>query len=163
MPELLLLEPRLAQPTAKAAGAISSSCSTADTELDSSRGSLADTAPVRWRAGSAVPAGDAPAAPATISLHENLQQLAVGSQQAPTEGSKNHHLGQCKPCAFVFKGGCTNGVSCKFCHLCPPEEKKMRKKTWKEQKRASKACAVGSGDQAFAAGGGGICVAAEPL
>lgn len=170
MPELLLLEPRLAQPSAKAAGVISSSCSTADTELDSSRASLSSTgcpsaaAPAQWRAGSAVAAGDAPATrTATISLHENLQQLAVGSRQAPTEGSKNHHLGQCKPCAFVFKGGCTNGVSCKFCHLCPPEEKKMRKKTWKEQKRASKVCVVGPGDRAFAAGGGGILVAAEPL
>jgi len=182
MPDLLLLEPRLAQPSAKAAGVISSSCSTADTELDSTRGSFADVgasavdsgstsvatcapraAAAPGRAGDAERASDALATAATISLHESLSQLAAGLQPVPTEGSKSHHLGQCKPCAFVFKGGCANGSGCKFCHLCPPEEKKIRKKTWKEQKRASKVCALGSGDQAFAASGGGICVAAGPL
>lgn len=46
----------------------------------------------------------------------------------PTIGSQSHHLGTCKPCAFVFKGGCINGVACNFCHLCARDEKKRRKK-----------------------------------
>lgn len=53
----------------------------------------------------------------------------------PTRGSNGHGLGLCKPCAFVFKGGCNSGADCKFCHLCPPDEKKIRKKNWKDQRR----------------------------
>jgi len=46
-----------------------------------------------------------------------------------------HESGGCKPCAFVFADGCKSGKDCRFCHLCEPGEKKMRKKIWKEQKR----------------------------
>mmetsp|Transcript_145567 Transcript_145567/g.363029 ORF Transcript_145567/g.363029 Transcript_145567/m.363029 type:complete len:263 (+) Transcript_145567:60-848(+) len=46
----------------------------------------------------------------------------------PSIGSQAHDLGTCKPCAFVFKGGCANGMACTFCHLCTPGEKKRRKK-----------------------------------
>lgn len=52
-----------------------------------------------------------------------------GSEEPPTSGSKNHHLGYCKPCAFFHKGGCNSGNDCIFCHLCPPGEKKRRKKS----------------------------------
>ncbi|CAK0901867.1 unnamed protein product, partial [Prorocentrum cordatum] len=45
-----------------------------------------------------------------------------------------HYLGICKPCAFVFKGGCSSGTVCGFCHLCPPEDKKLRKRLWKERR-----------------------------
>jgi len=55
----------------------------------------------------------------------------LSSPEVPSEGSRWHHLGTCKPCAFVFKGGCSNGVACSFCHLCPPGEKKMRKQARK--------------------------------
>jgi hypothetical protein len=50
----------------------------------------------------------------------------------PTKGSQGHNLGKCKPCAFVFKGGCESGVNCTFCHLCAPGEKKRRKKERKD-------------------------------
>ncbi|CAK0901864.1 unnamed protein product, partial [Prorocentrum cordatum] len=47
---------------------------------------------------------------------------------------RGHYLGICKPCAFVFKGGCSSGTVCGFCHLCPPEDKKLRKRLWKERR-----------------------------
>lgn len=55
----------------------------------------------------------------------------------PTAGSTRHGVGECKPCAFVWKeAGCGNGASCPFCHLCDPQEKKRRtkerKKSWKD-------------------------------
>lgn len=56
---------------------------------------------------------------------------SLGSPERPTEGSSNHHLGTCKPCAFHFKspqGGCQSGIDCKFCHLCEPGEKQRRRK-----------------------------------
>jgi len=55
--------------------------------------------------------------------------------KAPTKGSVKHHLGNCKPCAFVFKTGCNSGYDCEFCHLCDPGEKKRRKKERKQQMR----------------------------
>mmetsp|Transcript_23600 Transcript_23600/g.73519 ORF Transcript_23600/g.73519 Transcript_23600/m.73519 type:complete len:273 (+) Transcript_23600:46-864(+) len=58
----------------------------------------------------------------------------LGMPGVPSMGSAGHHLGLCKPCAFVFKGGCTNGVNCTFCHLCEFGEKKRRKK---EQRRVT--------------------------
>lgn len=44
-------------------------------------------------------------------------------------GSELHGTGECAPCAFFFKPrGCTLGVLCKFCHLCPSGELKQRQK-----------------------------------
>lgn len=55
----------------------------------------------------------------------------------PTRGSVMHGMGQCKPCAFAWKGdGCGNGVECPFCHLCDPCEKKRRSKEKKANIRA---------------------------
>jgi len=52
----------------------------------------------------------------------------LGTEEMPTVGSMNHHFGTCKPCAFLFRQGCENGVRCPFCHLCDPDEKKRRRK-----------------------------------
>mmetsp|Transcript_124813 Transcript_124813/g.312140 ORF Transcript_124813/g.312140 Transcript_124813/m.312140 type:complete len:328 (+) Transcript_124813:110-1093(+) len=71
---------------------------------------------------------DADAKPALVGL---------GSSALPTVGSLTHNTGSCKPCAFVFKDGCQNGVDCQFCHLCEPGEKKRRKKDWKEARRST--------------------------
>merc|ERR1712232_820114 len=61
----------------------------------------------------------------------------VGSPELPTVGSIGHHAGNCRPCAFMWKGsGCSNGVDCPFCHLCDRNEKKRRQK---EKKQALKA------------------------
>lgn len=59
-----------------------------------------------------------------ISLTDSLGLWSVGSA--------GHHVGNCKPCAFLWKDpkqpGCENGRDCEFCHLCPPGEVKRRKK-----------------------------------
>lgn len=52
----------------------------------------------------------------------------LGTHALPTVGSSGHRFGQCKPCAFVHTKGCESGVSCSFCHLCPPGEKQRRRK-----------------------------------
>jgi len=59
----------------------------------------------------------------------------IGTDACPTVGSQGHALGLCKPCAFVFKGGCQTGVMCKFCHLCDPDAKKRRKKERQHARR----------------------------
>ena len=47
----------------------------------------------------------------------------------PSEGSKLHGSGYCRPCAWFWKPkGCENGSECRHCHLCPQEEIKNRRK-----------------------------------
>lgn len=46
----------------------------------------------------------------------------------PSEGSALHAEGRCKPCVFLHTKGCENGITCPFCHLCGPGEKKLRRK-----------------------------------
>lgn len=53
---------------------------------------------------------------------------ALGDEELPTRGSSLHAQGLCRPCAFVYTKGCANGLACAFCHLCGPEEKRMRKR-----------------------------------
>jgi hypothetical protein len=55
-------------------------------------------------------------------------QALVDSPGLPSRGSALHEWGVCKPCAFVFQGGCKNAKDCQFCHLCEPGERKRRKK-----------------------------------
>jgi len=44
-------------------------------------------------------------------------------------GSAGHDVGNCKPCGFLWKSnGCQKGSKCQYCHLCPPDEIKRRKK-----------------------------------
>jgi len=52
----------------------------------------------------------------------------LGSPDLPSVGSLGHHMRRCKPCAFIARQGCSNGVQCGFCHLCEPGEKKRRRK-----------------------------------
>jgi len=97
-----------------------------------------------WQAEEDVPT--AVAAVAAVPVHTSYSQpswavpipsgeVTLGTPDCPTAGSRGHHFGQCKPCAFVFKGGCSNGVECRFCHLCLPGEKKRRKKERKALRR----------------------------
>mmetsp|Transcript_70050 Transcript_70050/g.130947 ORF Transcript_70050/g.130947 Transcript_70050/m.130947 type:complete len:388 (-) Transcript_70050:136-1299(-) len=65
---------------------------------------------------------------AVISLAAALPEPILGSPELPTEGSRGHRTGTCKPCAFNHTRGCKGGVTCQFCHLCPPGEKKRRQK-----------------------------------
>jgi len=70
-------------------------------------------------------------------------QLDVGDcgnplSHFPTVGSRNHHLGTCRPCGFVHsEEGCLQGASCTYCHLCLPGARKERKR----EKRQLKALA----------------------
>jgi hypothetical protein len=56
------------------------------------------------------------------------QQIELGSETLPTVGSAGHRIGKCKPCAFLYKKGCLNGMACPFCHLCEEGEKQRRQK-----------------------------------
>jgi hypothetical protein len=52
----------------------------------------------------------------------------LGSAELPSVGSLGHYMRRCKPCAFVTRTGCGNGIQCNFCHLCSAGEKKRRRK-----------------------------------
>jgi len=54
--------------------------------------------------------------------------IRLGSEALPSVGSLGHGMRMCRPCAFVTRIGCGNGVQCEFCHLCEPGEKKRRRK-----------------------------------
>lgn len=70
---------------------------------------------------------DRPSDVQVLHLADAIDSPSLGSSELPTLGSAGHGLGNCKPCAFLDKG-CTSGTDCKFCHLCPADEKKRRKK-----------------------------------
>lgn len=51
---------------------------------------------------------------------------SVGSQQ---HGIFSNGQAACRPCAWFHKtSGCQFGATCLFCHLCPPDEGRNRKK-----------------------------------
>lgn len=113
-----------------AAAGSESECSTVDTTefVPENRAGKLHGAAVTGPIAMAAPEGDSQQCSAFING-------SLGSPEIPTIGSKSHSLGMCKPCAFVFKGGCGNGVNCSFCHLCEPGEKKRRKKESKVRRR----------------------------
>jgi hypothetical protein len=63
-----------------------------------------------------------------ICLANALAEPELGSPELPSVGSAGHRWGACKPCAFLYKRGCENGLQCEFCHLCDSGEKKRRQK-----------------------------------
>jgi len=70
------------------------------------------------------------------ALEEAVVAVQLGaSQDLPSVGSALHGSGRCKPCAFIFKKGCMNGVECEYCHLCEPGEKKKRQRLKIESQR----------------------------
>ena len=65
----------------------------------------------------------------------DINPFMMGTESAdaahvfPSEGSKLHGTGFCRPCAWFWKPkGCDNGMDCRHCHLCPQEEIKNRRK-----------------------------------
>jgi len=77
------------------------------------------------------PAMPPPTAAPVLLLSEALappSSAVLGTPECPTMGSMEHWTGNCKPCAFFHKRGCSNGVQCSFCHLCDSGEKKRRQK-----------------------------------
>lgn len=69
---------------------------------------------------------EVPVPPAAWAPQPQPNKLELGSPECPTMGSEGHRFGTCRPCAFLFTKGCSNGVMCSFCHLCDAGEKKKR-------------------------------------
>jgi len=68
-------------------------------------------------------------------------QSLTSDKVLPSAGSANHGLGLCRPCGFLYKGGCSEGVKCTFCHICLPGsielERKMKRKFVKAVKQVN--------------------------
>jgi len=71
--------------------------------------------------------------PSVLQVVDTVLEPELGTEDCPTVGSLNHRFGTCRPCAFLHKQGCGNGVNCQFCHLCDAGEKKRRQKAKKMQ------------------------------
>eukprot|EP00416_Gambierdiscus_australes_P042502 CAMPEP_0171102238 /NCGR_PEP_ID=MMETSP0766_2-20121228/57246_1 /TAXON_ID=439317 /ORGANISM="Gambierdiscus australes, Strain CAWD 149" /LENGTH=192 /DNA_ID=CAMNT_0011562477 /DNA_START=70 /DNA_END=648 /DNA_ORIENTATION=- len=85
-----------------------------------------------------VPASTPP--PVVLSLVEAVLAPAnplPSSTQLPSVGSAGHGVGHCKPCAFFHTKGCKSEAACQFCHLCGPDEKKLRRKEKLEVRKAA--------------------------
>jgi hypothetical protein len=117
-------------------------CSTAETAkvLDSGiTGEFADVEYVPGRLLQGIVL-EAPA-PVTLELDKCVEQptmippppAPVGA--LPSLGSADHACGSCHPCEFFHRQRCRAGASCKFCHLCGPEELKARRKAKRAVKR----------------------------
>lgn len=60
---------------------------------------------------------------------EDSKELVEEALGLPSMGSADHHAGKCSPCAWYWKsGGCRNGATCIYCHLCPEGTRKAMKK-----------------------------------
>lgn len=78
-----------------------------------------------------------PAQAPLLHLVDETFAFELGTSALLSEGSAEHSLGTCKPCAFVHARGCANGTTCTYCHLCEPGEKKRRMKEKRELLRAT--------------------------
>lgn len=129
------------------AGDALSSCSTADTAEALSEvrqdewptmTAAAMTDPAR-RSPAYVPgrvlrcaARDSFTAPIVLALEECVESSVPA---LPSKGSWGHACGLCQPCEFFHRDRCTAGTDCRFCHLCGPEEPKLRRKAKRLMKR----------------------------
>lgn len=59
-----------------------------------------------------------------------------------------HNLGKCKPCGYLFAkiDGCRWGSNCNFCHFCPEDAIKIRKKMKIKAAKAAKKAALTAED-----------------
>jgi len=109
-----------------------SQCSTADTDFQrDSSGTGSDYCPgsvLKMSASLMDSESEASEEPRRLQLEAALPEAPRGCPGCPSIGSAGHHLGLCKPCDFVGRGGCRRGYDCQFCHLCPPGENRRRKK-----------------------------------
>jgi len=84
-------------------------------------------------AAAAAAGGEAPAG-STATVDGDF--ASVGSKQHGELTEEEQPA--CTPCAWFHKpAGCLNAKNCYYCHLCPPEELKNRKK-WKVQRMKTK-------------------------
>mmetsp|Transcript_86234 Transcript_86234/g.134842 ORF Transcript_86234/g.134842 Transcript_86234/m.134842 type:complete len:114 (-) Transcript_86234:535-876(-) len=56
----------------------------------------------------------------TADTDNRVLEIDTPNQGLPSVGSASHSLGLCTPCGFLYKGGCSEGIDCKYCHVCPP-------------------------------------------
>jgi hypothetical protein len=84
-----------------------------------------------------IPEFDASPQPTPRDEEARAEDAARSEEEAPlaSEGSRLHGTVNedmqpaCQPCAWFYKrSGCKNGAECFYCHLCPKEELKTRKK-----------------------------------
>lgn len=108
-------------------------------ELNADREEVAVAATARTRAlpplqaDGMLPTVDAEIAAVVVEAVPNTGYRAPA--KCPSVGSAQHHLGRCKPCAFVHTKGCENGRNCVFCHLCNQHERHRRKKVIKARRQ----------------------------
>jgi len=50
-------------------------------------------------------------------------------------GSASHRSGQCKPCAYWFKGACSHGILCRHCHFIHAGQKFKRLRPSKQRRQ----------------------------
>jgi len=81
-----------------------------------------------------------------VNIIEDCRSTFAGKPATSTKqtdassGSKLHHLGGCKPCAWYWKPqGCLNGPECGYCHLCPSDAVKSRKRAKVDMMRQRRA------------------------
>jgi len=67
--------------------------------------------------------------PPVLRIADGLEIISIGSL--------DHGTGKCKPCTFINSPGksCQSGAACLFCHMCPPSERKLRKKSYQRWKK----------------------------
>jgi len=62
-------------------------------------------------------------------------------EPSPSLGSKHHPSGGCSPCIWYWKpAGCSNKENCKFCHMCPMDELKKRRREKIAKMKKAKGC-----------------------
>lgn len=75
-------------------------------------------------------------------LSHPIDKVDLG--EFPSIGSALHGAATCNPCAWIWKSrGCKAGVSCNFCHSCPEDEMKNRKKAKVTALRSAERYAAG--------------------
>jgi len=80
--------------------------------------------------------GPPPSHAPLLRLADAVPGPQLGTAALPTVGSEGHYSAGCRPCAFLYKKGCSNGIHCAYCHLCTPGEKKRRMR----EKRSATIC-----------------------
>lgn len=101
---------------------------------------LTSSAESSWQLSSSIESSWQNTSSAQSSFQPSPSGGAIVESSLPSIGSVDHFDGHCKPCGFLFKGGCTQGPECRFCHLCEPgtiEEKRRRKRRMVRSKHAA--------------------------
>eukprot|EP00931_Biecheleriopsis_adriatica_P034394 TRINITY_DN19871_c0_g1_i1.p1 TRINITY_DN19871_c0_g1~~TRINITY_DN19871_c0_g1_i1.p1 ORF type:complete len:223 (+),score=32.98 TRINITY_DN19871_c0_g1_i1:166-834(+) len=86
---------------------------------------------------------------------EALAQIPVDEDgQVTSLGSALHHLGECRPCAFLgnARRPCTNGVACMFCHFSHDTRRRSRlcRKRRQEMRASVMAALEAAGEEGLA-------------